>query len=91
MNSRLTIDYNIGPVKDRSMEGQYIFIVPEMDKEKTETHIKNALKKSIKKLDCDKEKVLIGVLKVFIDEQPYLKVSFLKIGSLFKSYSKKLS
>lgn len=91
MNSnRLTIDYNIGPVKNRSMEGQYIFIVPDMKKEDTEKHIQNALKKSIQKLDCDKEKLLIGMFNVFIDEQPYLKMSFLKIGSLFKSYTKKL-
>jgi hypothetical protein len=86
---RLTIDFDIGPIKNRhSVKGQYIFIVPDNDKD-LDKHINNALAQSIKKLKCDKEKIIVGVLDVFVNEQKYLKMSFFKIGSLFKNYIKK--
>lgn len=86
----LTLDYDIGPVSNReSIKGQLLFAIPDSEKTNSKKHNVNFMKilhNSLKKMNIEKEKVVVGIIDIFVDQEHILEVSFFKVGSFAKSY-----
>lgn len=81
------ISFNIGPSEDNSeISGNYIFMANNPD----ESFIVNALKKSIARLKIDKEKFIVGLFDVFIDNKQTYEIGVFGIRSIIKTDIKKL-
>jgi hypothetical protein len=85
--NQIKINYNIGPLEnDAEISGSYYFTSDSDDPR----FIINALKKSLNRLKVDKEKIVVGLMDVFVNNVKKYEVGFFKTFTLTKTDIKEL-
>lgn len=83
----ILIHFNIGPSEEsKEISGNYIFQTNNPD----ESFIVNALKKSIAKLKIDKEKFIVGIFDVFVNNKQTYEIGIFGIKSIIKTDIRRL-
>jgi len=86
-NNQIRINLNIGPIEnDQSITINYHFNNVEDDPR----IIINALKKSLNRLKLDKEKIIIGLADVFINNKKKYEIGFFKAFTLTQTDIKEI-
>jgi len=86
-NNQIRVDVNVGPIEnDESIAASYYFNNVDDDPR----IIINALKKSLRRLKIDKEKVIIGLADVFVNNTKKYEIGFFKAFTLTQTDIKEL-
>ena len=86
-NNKIRIDVNIGPLENDSEVSASYYFNTESDDPRL---IINALKKSLTRLKVDKEKVIVGLADVFVNNIKKYEIGFFKAWSLTKTDIKEI-
>jgi hypothetical protein len=86
--NEIRINYDIAPTnKEQELVGSFIF---NTDNDINESFLQNALKKSINRLQLTKQKVIVVLLDVFINEIKQYEIGIFGTSSLIKTDIKKI-
>ena len=84
----IRINYDIAPTnKEQELVGSFIF---NTDNDINESFLQNALKKSINRLQLSKQKVIVVLLDIFINEKKEYEIGIWGTSSLIHIDTKKL-
>ena len=85
--NEIRIEYSLGPYeKDQEIVGSYYLNSTNND----EKFIISAIKKSIAKLQLEKEKFIVGVFDVFINDIKSYEIALMSISTIHKIDIKKM-
>jgi len=86
--NEVKILFDIAPTnKEQELVGSFVF---NTDNDVNESFLQNALKKSINRLQLTKQKVIVVLLDVFINEKKKYEVSIFGASSLIKMDVRKI-
>jgi len=88
MKNEIIIRFDIAPTeREQELVGSFVF---NTDNDVNESFLQSALKKSINRLQLQKQKVIVVLLDVFVNEKKEYEASMFGVSSLVKIDIKKV-